>query len=186
MIARSGNLYPSPSARQNYFDLLEQASLEIHPGQSLFQFRARGKTVRSVQRLPLPEGKDAQWIKDLYTEWLPRFLAPLIRVDCHEEEVIFSLFNLKWALLKLTFSPDRSDLDRQLLYITGGHLVAPENRGRLEFRTVLNRRFVLAAIHDFSPSLPWFIYKYTQALLHLFVMKSFGRHLSFKSKIKDS
>jgi hypothetical protein len=50
-------------------------------------------------------------------------------------------------------------------------------RGRLEFREVLNGTAIIAALHEFIPSLPWNIYRFTQALLHLFVMKCFSKHL---------
>jgi hypothetical protein len=36
---------------------------------------------------------------------------------------------------------------------------------------------VLAAIHDFTPTLPWYFYNVTQAITHLIVMRGFGRHL---------
>jgi len=36
---------------------------------------------------------------------------------------------------------------------------------------------VMSAIHDFSPSLPWYLYNITQAVAHLMVMKAFGHHL---------
>ena len=80
----------------------------------------------------------------------------------------------------LAFAADRSSVDRQLFYVTGGLLsrAAEGTRPRLEFRTVLDAAIGLAAVHDFVPSLPWFIYKYTQALVHLFVMRCFARHLA--------
>jgi hypothetical protein len=64
--------------------------------------------------------------------------------------------------------------------VTGGLLAgaAAGSRPRLEFRSVLGGEFVIAAIHDFVPRLPWYIYKYTQALVHLWVMRGFGRHLT--------
>jgi hypothetical protein len=37
---------------------------------------------------------------------------------------------------------------------------------------------VLAAVHDFSPRLPWPLYNSTQALVHLLVMRQFRRHLA--------
>ena len=79
----------------------------------------------------------------------------------------------------LLFASDRSADDRQLFYVTGGALarVVDGTRPRLEFRSVLDGKFVLAAIHDFVPRLPWFIYVMTQALVHLLVMRRFGRHL---------
>ena len=65
-------------------------------------------------------------------------------------------------------------------YFTGGALarIGFEPRGRLEFREVLSRRCLLAAVHDFRPRLPWRLYRATQAVAHLFVMRLFGRHLA--------
>jgi hypothetical protein len=177
MVARDSHLFLSDSSRQTYFDLLENASMKTHSGQSLFRFRARRKTVRSVQRLPLPPGQTAQWVKNSYVQWLPRFLSPMIKVTSQGSRLRFSFLNSNISLLELEQSEDRSTLDRQLLYIRGGLLVAKKNQGRLEFRVVLNRRFVLAAIHDYRPALPWFIYIFTQAKIHLLVMKAFSRYL---------
>jgi hypothetical protein len=50
--------------------------------------------------------------------------------------------------------------------------------GRLEFRTALNEESVIAAVHDFAPTLPWYVYNSTQAVAHLLVMNGFGRHLA--------
>jgi hypothetical protein len=36
---------------------------------------------------------------------------------------------------------------------------------------------MIAGIHEYVPSLPWYIYKYTQAKLHLIVMKRFEKFL---------
>jgi hypothetical protein len=84
-------------------------------------------------------------------------------------------------LLHLRFEPERSVPDRQLFAIDAGLLVdrrGDAGPGRLEFREVLDRRFVLAAIHDYRPALPWPVYAATQALLHLWVMRRFARHLA--------
>jgi len=178
MLARESHLFSGQWPSQTYSDLLDKAILKTHSGRSLFSFRAIRKTVRSVQRLPLPAGKDAQWVKDRYVSWLPEFLAPLVKVSTKDGTVKFSIFHPNLVLLELKISQDRSHAERQLLYIVKGLLVADKNRGRLEFRVVLNRKFVLAAIHDFRPALPWFIYKYTQAKIHLFVMSAYARHLS--------
>lgn len=135
---------------------------------------------RSVQRLTLPPGRDARWVASEYTRWLPRFMSPLLRVDVDPTNTCrFFLWPLRRPLLVLSFAPDRSTDDRQLFYVTGGMLaqVLEGTRPRLEFRTVLAGRFVLAAIHDFVPRLPWFVYVVTQALVHLLVMRRFGRHL---------
>jgi hypothetical protein len=140
----------------------------------------KSQDVRSIQRLILPKGKNAEWIAQEYFRWLPKFLSPLIRVlEVQPEVWDFQFRGVNLSLLTLRFSKERSTPDRQIFYIQGGKLAQlhPTFRGRLEFRQVLGDRFVLAAIHEFVPRLPWFIYKYTQALLHIWVMKNFGAHL---------
>ena len=137
--------------------------------------------VRSIQRLPLPQGRDAPWVADEYFRWLPRFLSPLVRVtraiDNHWE---FRALGLRKALLILQAAPERSSPTRALFFIAGGLLARPtpkETPGRLEFRVLQGGRCVLAAIQGFRPRLPWLLYTFTQALLHLAVMRAFGRHL---------
>jgi uncharacterized protein YbjT (DUF2867 family) len=177
MVARESHLFFQDRSQRTYAELLENASMKTHSGVSLFHFHAQRKTVRSVQRLPLPPGKNAAWIKDQYINWLPRFLSPLIHVEVVGAQVVFCFLNRRLKLLELRLSEDRSHDERQLLYIKGGILVSEQNRGRLEFRVALDGRCVLSAIHDYSPSLPWFAYKYTQAILHLLVMRAFARYL---------
>jgi hypothetical protein len=83
------------------------------------------------------------------------------------------------TLLTLRFAADRSPEGRQLFYVDGGLLVEDRERsGRLEFRQVLGGDTILAAVHDFSPRLPWSVYNSTQALVHLVVMRQFRRHLA--------
>lgn len=136
--------------------------------------------VRSIQRIALPAPLDAITVTMRYMEWLPRFCRPWLRVEVDEHLVCrFSLTGTKLLLLELSYSHDRSTADRALLYITGGLLavVNDGDRDRLEFRVLPGGREVLAAIHDFTPALPWFVYKLTQAPAHLVVMTAFARHL---------
>lgn len=141
----------------------------------IFQKR---RDVRSVQRLPLPKGRDAWWVAYEYLKWLPTFkkLFFKVKVDDHGQASFYLRF-LPWKLLELTLSVERSKKNRPIFYITGGFLNGSTPKGRFEFREVLQGEFVLAAIHDFEPKLPWFIYVRSQALIHLWVMKAFGRHL---------
>ncbi len=177
MVPRAAHVFSHEWEKKNYAQLLENITLRTRSKQALFKFRPSGKTVRSVQRLPLPRGRNAEWVKEYYLQWLPRFLAPFIKVTTHGKVIRFSIFTNRLTLLELTVSEERSDPDRQVLYIVGGLLATVKDRGRLEFRVVLDRKFTLAAIHDYCPALPWFIYKYTQAKLHLFVMKCFAREI---------
>lgn len=182
MVARKEFSFFKDTSKKTYFELLEKASMKTHEGRSLFQFKAQRKTVRSVQRLPVPSGKSAEWVMNQYVHWLPRFFYPFAIVSLNGNRVSFSVLLRKWVMLDLSLHKGRSSEDRQLLYIEGGFLMSDDTRGRLEFREVLNRRFVLAAIHNYTPSLPWFVYKYTQAWIHLFVMNAFRRYLVRKNK----
>ena len=118
------------------------------------------------------------WVAHEYFLWLPRFFSFLIRIKLEGKCCTFYFLHPKLPLLVLEMAPERSTPDRQLMYIVGGFLAArDQGRARLEFREVLNGRFILSAIHEFRPALPWIIYKWTQAVVHLIVMNAFGRHL---------
>ncbi|MYL50813.1 NAD(P)H-binding protein [Halobacillus litoralis] len=136
--------------------------------------------VRSVQRIPLPQGHSADWIGKYYVKWLEKVLNPWVKTTVDETHCcqIGVIFN-DIPLLEFTYSADRSTKDRALYYISGGRLTNKEKnvRGRLEFRKIPGKDEAIVAIHDYMPSLPWFLYKYTQAKAHLIVMALFRRHL---------
>lgn len=139
----------------------------------------QGRTVRSVQRMPLPSGADAEWVADEYLRWLPRFVWPFLTVQVEGRVARFMIRATGLTLLELTRSPESSRPDRQQFLITGGKLARVDAtlQGRFEFREVLERKSIIAAIHDFRPALPWYVYNASQALVHLVVMRAFGRHL---------
>lgn len=143
-----------------------------------------GRYVVSIQRLPLPAGRDARWVAREYARWLPRLLRFILKVTVDDAlNVEFRLSGLSEPLLRLEYSETRSTPDRPLYYITGGMLFAParpEDRrspARLEFRETPDGRSVMAAIFNYCPKLPWHFYRFTQAPAHLAVMRLFGRHL---------
>lgn len=150
--------------------------------------KKRRKDVRSVQRLPMPPGRDARWVAERYMRWLPNAMRPFVRVRVFDEErAEFRLLALPWPLLVLSRSHDRSLVGRELFYITGGVLadLSRSLRGRLEFREALDGRAVIAAIHEFTPALPWWLYRWTQALVHGWVMAAFGRYLARESTRRE-
>lgn len=133
--------------------------------------------VRSVQRLPIPPGMTAEKVAQAYMEFLSRMKPGFIKVDVSGRWVSFVWRFPYLRLLILEYSPERSWSHRQLFYVRGGMLAQKTVRGRLEFREVLGGSAVIAAIHEFKPRLPWFIYRWTQALFHLRVMNMFGKYL---------
>lgn len=145
--------------------------------------KVRGYVV-SIQRLPLPSGKDGRWVAREYARWLPTLFRYLVTVDSDKHlNLKFRLFLLRQPLLELSYSEDRSSPDRPLYYITGGLLLAPphpddhRSPARLEFRETPDHRHVMASIFNYRPSLPWKLYRFTQAPIHLAVMFLFRSHL---------
>lgn len=142
-------------------------------------YRPEKRDVRSIQRLVLPPGKRAEWVSREYFNWLPLFFSSIIQTEINQERCSFYFFHPSIKILILERSLERSAPDRQLLYVVGGLLAGVQKRGRLEFREVLQGQYVLAALHEFRPALPWFIYRWTQAIVHLIVMKGFEEHLKW-------
>lgn len=137
--------------------------------------------VVSLQRFPMPPGLSARGVADAYFAWLPRGMWPFVRVTPLEESgCAFCLAGWPWPLLELTYDAARSDDDRAVYRISGGALCAPSARGKglFELRSVLGGAHVMALVSGFEPRLPWLVYKFSQALVHLVVMKAFGRRLA--------
>jgi len=138
------------------------------------------RRVRSVQRMPLPLGWSAPQVAATYGTWLTQRFGGLINVLQAEDGTLQFYACRRWiTLLELTPSPFTRDNDRRkAYYISGGILNRPVNPpGRFEFRLFPENHCLIASIHGFSPSLPWWIYARTQAVMHLWVMRAFGRHL---------
>jgi len=178
---------PGQPFRLALADAIEgEAALTHAPAKKRRSVRqAKPRVVYSLQRLPLPEGRDAMWVAQAYAQWLPRLMRPFIRVVVGADNSLeFYFLGISKPLLVLSFSATRSNRDRPLFYITGGLLADAKKmsrlglRGRLEFRTSRQEGFVVAAIYDFCPRLPWWIYRLTQAPVHLWVMRRFGAFLA--------
>lgn len=178
MIARDDRLLGDIGGPTVPFDDAVAEALAARPSASSTKAPKQARTVRSVQRLPVPKGWTAMQVAERYAEWVPRFFRPFLSVHRHDDKLLFRLRGIERPLLELTYAPERSSDDRALFYVTGGLLRRRHDGdglpGRLEFRLVNGGTEVLAAVHDFRPSLPWMIYSNTQALVHLWVMHAFG------------
>ena len=123
-----------------------------------------------------PSRKSAPWVASNYPKWLSSKFGKLI--DAEENGPLLKFTFLGLCLLQLEHIKNRSDENRQLFYITGGFLTKRNNMGWLEFRSILNGAYIITAIHEFVPRLPWFIYRFTQAKSHYYVMKKFENYIS--------
>ncbi|NGP44661.1 NAD(P)H-binding protein [Bacillaceae bacterium SIJ1] len=139
-------------------------------------------SVRSVQRVPFSHHCQASGIAHDYMHWLARVGRPLLRTQAEGNKYAIYGIGIKEPLLTLTFCAEWSTPTRALYTISGGLFAAVDQHqyGRMEFRHIPHSEQGLIAIHDFQPSLPWTLYKYTQAKVHLLVMHLFKAHLHKK------
>lgn len=179
MLPSATHKWPHPEDLSTSLDTALEEALNTSKEVPYKSWRPPEKDVRSIQRLVLPPGRDAEWVALEYFNWLPTFFSTLVKVMIEGNRCTFYLFHPSIQILILNKSEERSTPDRQLLYVVGGLLSGQMDRGRLEFREVLDRRYVMAALHEFRPALPWYIYCWTQAIVHLIVMKAFGEHLKW-------
>src|SRR5690606_10551976 len=58
----------------------KNTKLTIRAYQKATQKGDQQNSVRSVQRMTLPQGRSAAWVAEEYLRWLPTFLKPFLRV----------------------------------------------------------------------------------------------------------
>ncbi len=172
------------SLKKDYLNFDQSAKAALNPDNKLSEFPKfkRDKdvknTVRSIQRLPNTRHRSALWVANRYKVWLPTFFSFFINAKENKRgDLGFYFLGSSKPMLQLTWIPDRSDIKRQLFFITGGWLVKRFDYGWLEFREVMGGKHMISAIHEFVPRLPWVIYVNTQARLHLWVMNRFRNYL---------
>jgi hypothetical protein len=119
-----------------------------------------------------------------YMRWLPTFFPAILKVNTVSEtqRIEIALTFFRKPLLSLQYVRGALAESRDKFHIVGGLLTKTSTTGWLEFRQVDHKKYTLAAIHEFIPRLPWMIYIWTQAPLHRFVMRAFGRHLKLTSE----
>lgn len=137
-------------------------------------------TVRSIQRFNFIHEsgfKKLNQINQKYIEWLPKVLFGLLKIDKKDDfnEIWFKLRFTGIVLLKLKkdIRSEFSDIERFL--VSGGVLQKSNTGGFLEFRKINSTLSIIFNVQDFSPRLPWYLYRWTQAMIHLLVMNLFGK-----------
>jgi uncharacterized protein YbjT (DUF2867 family) len=134
------------------------------------------REIRSVQRFPLAPQVDALWVANKYLTWLPLFLIPFLKLEKIPNGCKYRVRFLSILLLTLRRNIEMSNHSRQVFNVGKGVLVRG-NRAIFEFRQSHDHKFIISAIHNFEPALPWPIYRSTQAVLHKVVMSRFGKLL---------
>jgi len=129
--------------------------------------------VRSVQRLTVPDGRDAPWLLDAYLDWLDGL--PGVRVERGPSELCFHVSGVR----ALRFGAGQLSPTRAWLPLVGGRLASnhPQDPGSLELRLLPGGREALIAVHHYRPRLPWTLYRASQAQAHLLAVAGFARFL---------
>lgn len=162
---------------KTYKDMLQEITITKTNSRKSNRKIFDSNTVRSIQRLGQDSSIKATQAASAYMDWLPNHMRGLISVQSKGDHVYFTIPLLDINLLELMYINDEDEKDRVKFHIIGGILSKTGDTGWLEFRSVANDKFLLASINEFVPSLPWYIYKYTQAPVHKLVMHRFGRSL---------
>ncbi|NRA44146.1 MAG: NAD(P)H-binding protein [Oligoflexales bacterium] len=156
--------------------LKESGNLEKTPSAFKYSGAVNDKSVRSIQRLETLYRFNAWEVSEIYFNWLHSNF-PIIAIRRTSDRINICLSGFSTPLISLQKNTEVSSEDYCLFYIKEGFLSTGEGRGRLIFRTIIDGRNTMVEIHEFFPRLPWFVYKFTQAIFHLITMKMFNRFL---------
>lgn len=130
-------------------------------------------SVRSVQRAPMPSGWTIENIAWYYFGWLDEIVYNFVNTVIENKKVYIHLLDNPSPVLILKLNEESSTEDIIIFEIIGGKLrknMAKKTQ-RFEFRKLAVFDEFIMALHDYEPSLPWPIYKLTQAPIHLLVSR---------------
>ncbi|MBM7633255.1 hypothetical protein [Geomicrobium sediminis] len=132
--------------------------------------------VCSIQRIQLPRHHDAAWVANRYFDWLEEVGYPFLKTTTSDDKET-TIYLLHIPVLRLMHSPEHSHDGRMVFRISGGLFAKKQSKGYLEFRQVIDDQTCIIAIQEYEPSLPWFLYVRTQAIVHEVIMALFRMHV---------
>lgn len=133
------------------------------------------KDVRAISRVVLPKDVNMIQLAESYANFLNRITLNVVNSDFNEDNFTISVPFLNKDLLLLSKDFKASNNERILYRIVGGDFALDSDGGnaRLEFRRLPNSDACIIALQEYEPTLPWWVYKYTQAKVHKIVMNLF-------------
>ncbi|KRG10819.1 NAD(P)H-binding protein [Staphylococcus sp. NAM3COL9] len=138
------------------------------------------KDVRAITRIDIPNDYTINDIANEYAEFLRHFTFNFVKGEINDNYFEIKIPFLNKMLLLLEKDHEASDNNRVLYRIIGGDFAYSNNGGdaRLEFRRILDSDKGLVALQEYQPTLPWSVYKLTQAKVHKSVMNLFAKKMS--------
>lgn len=145
------------------------------------------KDVRAISRVNIPQHMTIDDVAECYARFLNRITLNMVYSDFNEDYFTITIPLLNRDLIVLEKDKAHSDHNRILYRIIGGDFALASNGGnaRLEFRRLPNSQKCIIALQEYEPTLPWFIYKFTQAKVHKSVMNLFKLRLKFESQNEE-
>ena len=133
------------------------------------------KDVRAISRVVLPKDVNMIQLAESYANFLNRITLNVVNSDFNGDNFTISVPCLNKDLLLLSKDFNASNNERILYRIVGGDFALDSDGGnaRLEFRRLPNSDACIIALQEYEPTLPWWVYKYTQAKVHKSVMNLF-------------
>ncbi len=123
-------------------------------------------TIESVHRYPVSPGRTAESVARSYWSWLDGAWGPLVHVNVADNTVVISLLGAQAITLQATSPADYA--------VRGGLLARPGGH----FRFSCTPEHAVAALLDFRPALPLWLYRLSHGPAHTWTMRRFGRHLA--------
>lgn len=131
-------------------------------------------TVLSVQRLTPKTGWTAGQTARAYFEWLPSAVPGVSTVLGAEA---YEIKAGGVGMLRLRRVAGQSTDDLEVLEVRDGSLVSDSSTGAFEFRLLGTPGVLMTTLRGFVPSMPWLLYRASQAPMHARVMRRFGAWL---------
>ncbi|MBB5174491.1 hypothetical protein [Texcoconibacillus texcoconensis] len=141
---------------------------------------AKKRRVTSVQQFSTQSKHPAIYWRQTYFNWIERWTKGAIHVDETKHNIHFLLRGTGTPLI--SFNEDLySDENIDSLFITSGALNHEKTNAnplaRMYFLTNHDEKQLYIGLIHFQPHLYWPIYRYTQGILHAFVMNRFGAYI---------
>jgi hypothetical protein len=157
-------------------DAVETRRLPVWKGNDVARERWRGpSTVLSVQRHTPRPGWTAAQTARAYFEWLPSAATGTSTVLGAEA---YEIKAGGVGMLRLRRVTGQSSDDLEVLEVRDGSLVSDGAMGALEFRLLSSPSVLMTTLRGFVPSMPWLLYRASQAPIHARVMRRFGAWLA--------
>lgn len=144
------------------------------------------RDVRAITRFEIPDGYSIKDVTTEYARFINNITLHLVKGTINEHEFNMNVPFINKFILKMKKDEHDSSEEMAVYRIVGGDLAHADNGGnaRFEFRRLRNTNEGIIALQEYEPTLPWVVYKLTQAKVHKTVMNIFKNRMAKLSKQK--